>query len=414
MTRWQHPPEYRTRLCRVVNRLASERRYSAQDLLRRAMKRTDLSELGAPSAREGLEVLTTEINGSRDLTPIARSMMWLLVRRMLETRLRIIARHRASPELASTPIPRPIIIVSQARTGTTFLHQLLSRDPANRTLHRNELQMPLRAARPDQRANPYRRARWVAETVKRLLITRDGLAHLDALHPSGPEEPEECAPMLMRSFVSDGFQVTGPLPGYAEWLRQCGDEVWQEAYEYHRMELQQLTRSDRGERIVLKSPLHLQALRALLSVYPDATLVWTHRHPLAFVPSFLELVVTMWAIGSHRVDSTWFSQLVERSAGDLCRAVVVRDELPASSFHDISFASLVANPIDEVRRLYHARGETLTQAAERAMVSWLHTRPKGRRGRPSVEDFGLTPQFVERAHAPYLEVFHHRLTQAKH
>ena len=56
-------------------------------------------------------------------------------------------------------------------------------------------------------------------------------------------------------------------------------------YRYLKTVLQALTFLRGGERWVLKSPQHTEQLRALATVFPDATFVLTHRDPVSVTAS---------------------------------------------------------------------------------------------------------------------------------
>ena len=61
-------------------------------------------------------------------------------------------------------------------------------------------------------------------------------------------------------------------------------------YRYLRTVLQALTWLRGGTRWVLKSPQHLEQLGPLVSVFPDATFVITHRDPVEITASVLTML----------------------------------------------------------------------------------------------------------------------------
>ena len=48
----------------------------------------------------------------------------------LANRLGVVEWRRQHPEVAGVDVVPPIVIIGQARTGTTILHDLLAQDPA--------------------------------------------------------------------------------------------------------------------------------------------------------------------------------------------------------------------------------------------------------------------------------------------
>src|ERR1041384_4084420 len=102
--------------------------------------------------------------------------------------------------------------------------------------------------------------------------------------PIGADLPQECVSLMAPTFMSDQFDAMYYVPSYRAWFFR---QDLRPAYEYHRRFLQHLQVRQAARRWVLKAPTHMFALPSLLSVYPDALFVQTHRTPveaLASVP----------------------------------------------------------------------------------------------------------------------------------
>ena len=41
---------------------------------------------------------------------------------------------------------------------------------------------------------------------------------------------------------------------------------------------------------MLKCPMHLFYIKEIAEVFPDAKIIWTHRHPISAVPSMCSLI----------------------------------------------------------------------------------------------------------------------------
>src|SRR5207248_11677545 len=74
-------------------------------------------------------------------------------------------------------------------------------------------------------------------------------------------------------------------------------------YEYHRRFLQHLNFRRPAHRWILKAPTHMFAMPALLSVYPDALFVQTHRTPVDAMASVSSLVTILRGAFSDNVDA---------------------------------------------------------------------------------------------------------------
>ena len=94
-------------------------------------------------------------------------------------------------------------------------------------------------------------------------------------------------------------------------------------------------------------------------------------------------------------------------SGMLNNAMRFRESRPEleQRWVDVSYVDLVENPMAVVRHIYERLGWRLEPEARNEMEDWLSLQAEQRRGEPrhrySLEDFGLTPQRVDDAFAPY-------------
>ena len=101
-------------------------------LMQDAVTRAGSEDFGSTDFIEPLRVLLDAYQREADLTLIGRIAMREDVLQSLVTRLQIHADRRRYPELAAAEVRAPVFIMGLPRSGTTFLHNLLSQDPAFR------------------------------------------------------------------------------------------------------------------------------------------------------------------------------------------------------------------------------------------------------------------------------------------
>jgi hypothetical protein len=156
----------------------------------------------------------------------------------------------------------------------------------------------------------------------------------------------------------------------------------------------------------LKMPSHALFLDALLEVYPDARLVWTHRDPytsLASLCNTIAVAESAWTGGNPDLDEIrrlYPMQLHEH----VQRAMQVRARIGHERIHDLYYHELMRDPIDAMRRLYGWAGDAFTAEIEARMRRYLEQNPQGKHGSQSysLEKFGLTRAEVEPLFADYL------------
>src|SRR3954469_24730865 len=119
----------------AVAPMAAELLLEAEPMLDAARAETGLSAgLDDPAFRERLDVLLFGLREEAGLSPFGVLSDHTVVSGLLRSRLLIqdvIGRH---PEILDIPITAPIVIVGLPRTGTSHLHNLISSDPALRSL----------------------------------------------------------------------------------------------------------------------------------------------------------------------------------------------------------------------------------------------------------------------------------------
>jgi hypothetical protein len=173
--------------------------------------------------------------------------------------------------------------------------------------------------------------------------------------------------------------------------------------------LQALTWLRGPRRWVLKSPQHLEQLPALLDVFPDATIVITHRDPV----SVLRSTITMLGYGDRvrrsQVDLAGLAEYWTARVAQLLGACVRdRDQPPAAQTIDVPFHEFMADDLAMVARIYDKAGLPFTSAARAEISGYLGANPRGKHGQLVYDlegDFGIAPAGLRKRFAAYLERF---------
>ena len=357
------------------------------ELQAKASAITGLSDFGADDYTDGLAVLLESFSREAALTEAGVRAARAMLRGALVARLLSEAGFAAYPEHASVPVSRPVFVTGLPRTGTTFLHRLLAADPAHQGLE-------LWLAEAPQPRPP--RGEWTDNLAYQFVaagIARHQAAHpsFGAVHEMGPDQVEECWQLLRQSMRSVSFECLAHLPSYSSWL---AGQDWLGPYQRHRRNLGLIGLHDSGRRWVLKNPSHLFALDALMSVYPDALVIVTHRPPEVAMASMCSLATHASAGWSteFRGPVIGADQLSLWSSG-LARFTRARSRYAPGQFFDVAYDDLVADPLGTVKRVYEAFGLSLSDAAAEAMRAVIPSDGPGT-GRPehryTLADFGLS------------------------
>lgn len=358
-------------------------------------RKTGLEDLGAGPVEEGIRVLAASVETDARPGAFGRQVARGMILQGIERRLRIVDLVKRTPEIRAQEIRRPLFIVSPPRTGTTLLYNLLAQDPHARPLLSWEAYHPLpqspgsRNGR-DPRIGKHRRGirmlDWVAPD-------------LQAIHPVVADGPEECVPLLMRTFVCGAWSMFCTVPTYDHWVRSRPPEDYREVYRFHRDQLRLLQWQHHGDGAwLLKSPAHTLALPALLRTYPDAVVVRTHRDVAKVLPSACSLFRAARSIVEGPVDTHALGRAGLSMAEDLLHRVMRPiPEEDRDRVLDVRYADLVADPVGTAERIQAAAGRDVSPRMRSAMEAWLRDNPRHKQGvhRYRLEDYGVGRDDVE-------------------
>lgn len=373
----------------------SEVDFSIDGVLDDAREATGLSDFGDDRFREPLAKLLETYDRNR-YTEKARRRNRRRVVTLLATRLRIEAAFRKHPEIRERRITRPMFLTGMPRSGTSALFNLLAMDPSARALLLWEAMNPdpvegLELGQPD----PRRQA--IAAYYDGL---RDKNPDFTKIHYASADTPEEC--VLLQAFSLDGAHlgVEPMLEPYASWFRE---HDFGPMYAYYRDCLKLLDWQRPGERWLLKTPAHMLALDALFANFPDASVVWNHRDPVAGVASICSMTA-MLMDGREDLDKRELGPIVlEFYAGALDRGLATRERQDPKRFFDVAYGELLDDPLRIVRDLYRHFGIELPEEAQATMRAHVRENPKGQHGAHEYdpEEFGISRERVDERFAGY-------------
>jgi hypothetical protein len=351
-----------------------------------AARRTGLPEPADPQFLADLRVLHAAFLAVPELSFMGLAGIRAELARHLSNRLRVRELLRANPQITSTALPRPVFVVGLPRTGTTMLHALLASAPGHRAPLLWELLDPCPRPGPDGPDSRVRAAERLAWLAYRAAPSLRVIHQLDAL------APEECIFALPHHMA---YHTRARLPGYQDWYIRRDATA---DYAYLRQQLQILQWRQPQRRWILKSPFHLWHLDALLRVFPDATIVWTHRDVPTALASWCSLAEVTMRLSNRRVDLSQLGRDWTRMWSQAMTRALRTRAGAAQPFLDVSYARLADAPLPTLEALYSGLGAELTPAARQQITSRARASPAGPRAHHySADRYGLTAKAIRDA-----------------
>ncbi len=357
--------------------------WSPAQLIEIAKYRCATDDFGRGEFFEPLSRLLESCHREAELNVVGKLALRADVVRMLSNRLLIERDRQLLPEIANQQIREPVFIIGLPRSGTTLLHMLLAADPDHRAPLCWEVMWPSPPGKNHQKKR-IRRANKSLDSLHWLAPT------FNHVHATGAELPQECVSLMGPSFLSDQFDTMYNVPSYRTWFLQ---QDLRPAYQFHRRFLQHLQQRKKARRWVLKAPTHLFALPTLLTIYPDARFVQTHRNPIEAIASVSSLITILRRVFSDDVDP----QEVAREAWRYWSETItkfMRDRdryLSPERICDLNYTDIRRDPMAAVRYVYTYFGWRLSSDAERCVRISLAKQPPEQNGlhRYCPSQFGL-------------------------
>jgi len=256
--------------------------------------------------------------------------------------------------LKKSPLPaNPIFIIGHWRTGSTFLHQLLSLDPnlAAPTLYQ--------VALPDSLLVSYKYYR----PVFKMLVSEHRPMDNVKLGMDEPQEDEYAifrltnfSPLEEIVFPKSGNYFLSNYDDFLPPADQLGDWSAAAAGFYRKLWLKT------GKTIVSKNPFNSRRIPLLAKLFPDSRFIHIGRNPLDVVPS----TIHMWDIlqKQNALNNNYRKPAVPEVVSTLekMHLAIIRDSksLNRNRYACLRFEDLENNPQDGIERLYTSLGLPFT------------------------------------------------------
>ena len=375
------------------------------DVLKLAQQSTGLTDIDSDSWREGLALVLDELNTDPAFAAHGRDRIIEDAVAALARRLRVHDYIGSHPEVLDVPVERPLITLGMPRTGSTVISYLLDQDPARRSLLHWECMQPVPPPTTDALRTDPRCLQMLEEQRKVLeMVTA---ANVALPHWEDADGPTECMFIHNQDFKGLSWDAFLATSRYAQWLIDEADMT--STYEYQKRYLQVLQHHAPGT-WNLKMPSHSVHIDALLRVFPDARIIWTHRDPYKASGSLGNLwkLPKSMVIKPEALDpTTWGDNIADQMRAHVERPLRARDRIGDDRFFHMYYHEMMADPFDVMRRIYAWAGDELTADTEARMQAWLTEHPQNRfaPNEYNLSQYGLSVDTLAPVFAEYLDTF---------
>jgi hypothetical protein len=261
----------------------------------------------------------------------------------------------------------PLFIIGHWRSGTTYLHNIVTRDPASgysttyQSVFPNNLKSKL-----------------VFKTFMRIFMPAKRPGDNMKMSVNLPQEDEYgLSNMTHQSFYHFFYFPSSYRSLYKKYIRfesLSEDEIADWKLKYKRMVIKALINTS-GSRAILKNPVNTGRMLRLLEIFPEANFVFIVRNPMIVY------------LSTKKFFRQWFPllNLEDFPLEDISNLVLdvyvklIEDYLSdkksvnSKRIIEVRFETLLENPIEEIKRIYDTFGYKRFQELKPGFQEYLDT-----------------------------------------
>ncbi len=296
----------------------------------------------------------------------------------------------------------PIFVIGHWRTGTTFLHDLLSEDPSLAYPTTYECFFPHHFLLTEN----------TLPKVMKVLLPKKRPQDDVPVGFDRPQEEEFAMMMLGEGtpYLTHAWPRFGPADTeYLDFkgVPEAEQKKWADAYMWF---YRRLALKHGGKPLVMKTPANAARLKLLTRLFPDARYIYISRNPLKVFPSTVKLWRALYSTqGLHNPPDLepWlddyvldmFARLTEDYEAD-------KHLIPKDKLVELRYEDLVKDPIATLRDLYRRLDIGDFESAQPRMQAYLDAQKEHR-----VSEYDLPPELkrrlIERL-KPYIDRYGYR------
>jgi len=240
----------------------------------------------------------------------------------------------------------PLFILGHWRSGTTLLHNSLSKDPSAGYVSTYQSLFPNNLA-----------SKWLFRTFMKINMPHKRPADGVELNISFPQEDEfafcNCQPNSYYNFFyfPTLYKTFFEQAVNHENLTEKEIKVWFKTYDTL---MKKALINTKGDRLIVKNPVNTGRIDKILKLYPDARFLYIYRNPVTVFYStqlfFRQLNPTLWF---HKVDIGFIDDMIFDVYNRLMDNYLKQKSLiPAGNLMELRFENFEQNPLKEMENIY--------------------------------------------------------------
>ncbi|MBS3748211.1 MAG: sulfotransferase [Candidatus Thermoplasmatota archaeon] len=260
----------------------------------------------------------------------------------------------------------PVFIIGHWRSGTTYLHNVLSLDQKFGYCTTFHATLPHVFLQSEELLKPLLSA---SIPTKRPMDNA-------AMGPDLPQEEEYAIANIIPDGYYNGWCFPYNMNRYmthvlVNELSDAFQKNWIKTYDFF---VKKLTLYHHGKQLLLKNPAHTARLLVLKQMYPNAKFIHIHRNPYEIYYSmekFMRIVLPRYCL--QRPPSTEkMKQQIFRMYALLYQSYFKqKSQIPTKDLIEIPYESFIKNPLDYVKNIYNQFDFSLNEEIRKNIQDYI-------------------------------------------
>ncbi|HVD97250.1 MAG TPA: sulfotransferase [Cytophagaceae bacterium] len=273
-------------------------------------------------------------------------VLWITMAILSTHVFRLFEKLRYTRAVKKVKIKEPIFIVGYPRSGTTFLHYLMSKDERFSYGATYQVLMP----------NIFLSLGSSIVKIMKNFLPKTRLIDNMKMGSNLPKEEEFAISAMSDASIVNGFYFPQNLWTYLRRYVMFEDDEkyareWKKKMYFF---LQKLNYKSPEKQLLLKSPFNTARIQQILEMFPDAKFIHIHRNPYEVYYSNEKLYETLMPLFAfHEVDNRFMEEFIFDSYKQVYGKYIDSLSLiPEGRLTTISYEDLVNDPISLLRKVY--------------------------------------------------------------
>jgi len=308
--------------------------------------------------------------------------------------------------------PAPIFIVGNYRSGSTFFHRLLLRDPQFTCMKAWEIYFSPAITHRKLIRGILKISSYIGSPIQKAVDAFDGLMNdIYSMHKTGLYTYEQDSQLFYHTWSSFNLFAIFPFPEhvrkYIYYDQMVPEKEQKDHFGYYRNVLERHIHLSPKKRYLSKNPDFAPAVNALLSEFPDAKFLNLIRPPEQMLPSSINLWASNWkAYGSPKEAYPLKDVIKEFARHWYVYPHEQLSALPPDRYSVVFFKDLVDNPGKEVARIYRQFGLDLSDEFQEILEEeTINSRQYTSENSYSLEHMDQSVDLIIKEFGPALQVY---------